>query len=333
MGKDLLMRKLLATMLALALVPTSAALGSEASEYARQAHITRQRAASDLLAQARHPNPVAEYGRNVWFDSANGKFRTRHRPAHRRVVRAVATDLGGGSPIEGPINQSFIGAVPCTLGFYARLGSSFYMTTAGHCLQSSAPGGIWLSGSCKSSTTNGVVELAADVGYVSFAQIGCDSANVQHTWGNPWEREKPYHYPEWKPFQINPYTGASEPVVEIGPETESIVHEDPLPYVGEFVCKYGASVSHSCGVVEATNLTSEIEYRQERRKVAHTFAVCTTARPGDSGGPIEQRLMETWGKWEARGVGYTIAAETNSTCNTIGDELAPALAREGLELP
>jgi hypothetical protein len=341
--------KLLATLLALALLPAGTALADEAGEYASQAHITRERAESNLLTQAAHPNPVAEYGRNVWFDAASSSFRTDHDPASRGVVRATAMDMGGGSTITQ-------GSSVCTLGFFGHETGgppheNFRMTTAGHCTRN---GGTWYSEKacrttacegppCPTSSADGVVEAAADVGSVGFNEIGCSFFGYQHTWGNPWERERPYHFPEWKPFKINPTTGALELWIEVGPETDLVIHEDPPPYTGEFVCKYGAAVPHSCGAVGETNRTTEINYGTPLGKinVQHTFTLCALAEPGDSGGPIEQRLMSSWSPpWEgggnslhARGVGYTIAAEAKESCNTIGQELAPALAREGLEPP
>ncbi|MEO3924872.1 S1 family peptidase [Micromonosporaceae bacterium B7E4] len=174
--------------------------------------------------------------------------------AQARVLRAVADRSGAVFRREpGRLRLLIAGgeaiygaAGRCSLGANVRAGGTYYFVTAGHCTRAAS---TWYADSSRT------IPLGPNAGS-SFP--GNDYGIVRYT-GTVSHPSAVYTYP-----QLLPITGAGN------------------AYVGQAVCRSGASTGVRCGTV--TGLNQTVNYAE-----GSVFGLIRTnicAEPGDSGGPL-----------------------------------------------
>ncbi|MFY1669684.1 S1 family peptidase [Plantactinospora sp. WMMB334] len=174
--------------------------------------------------------------------------------AQARVLRAVADRSGAVFRREpGRLRlliaggQAVYGATGrCSLGANVRAGGTYYFVTAGHCTRTAS---TWYADSART------VPLGPGAGS-SFP--GNDYGIVRYT-GTISHPSAVYTYP-----QLLPISGAGN------------------AYVGQAVCRSGATTGVHCGTVTALNVT--VNYAGGTVHGLIRTNIC--AEPGDSGGPL-----------------------------------------------
>jgi len=168
-------------------------------------------------------------------------------------IKAVVAPFGGAVRIQqipGTLSTLISGGdaiytsgARCSLGFNVRSGNTYYFLTAGHCTNI---GANWTAGGSTIGTRVGS----------SFP--GNDYGIVRHT-GTTSHPGAVYTHPG-----LLPITGVG------------------TPYVGQAVCRSGATTGVRCGAVTGLNVT--VNYAQGTVTGLIRTNIC--AEPGDSGGPL-----------------------------------------------
>ncbi|MEV4416820.1 S1 family peptidase [Catellatospora sp. NPDC049609] len=157
----------------------------------------------------------------------------------RREPGRLRTMLAGGDAIHGSTAR-------CSLGANARIGTTYYLITAGHCTNSSAN---WWTNSTRTIAI-GVRTASSfpsdDYGLIRYTSL------LSH------------------PSAVNTYPGLL-PLNGTG-----------NAYVGQAVCRSGATTGVRCGVVTALNAT--VNYPDGTVTGLIRTNIC--AENGDSGGPL-----------------------------------------------
>ncbi|MFD0974168.1 S1 family peptidase [Plantactinospora endophytica] len=174
--------------------------------------------------------------------------------ADARVLRAVADRSGAVfrrepgrlRPLIAGGQAIYGGAARCSLGANVRAGSTYYFVTAGHCTRAAS---TWYADSGRT------IPLGPNTGS-SFP--GNDYGIVRYT-GTISHPSAVYTYP-----QLLPITGAGN------------------AYVGQAVCRSGATTGVRCGTV--TGLNQTVNYAEGTIFGLIRTNIC--AEPGDSGGPL-----------------------------------------------
>lgn len=157
----------------------------------------------------------------------------RHEPGTLRTL------IAGGQAVYG-------GGGRCSLGANARIGSTWYFVTAGHCTNLAT---TWYADSARTSvlgTRTGSSFPSNDYGVVRYTGTVAHPSAV-------------YTYPG----QVT-ITGAGN------------------AYVGQAVCRSGATTGVRCGTV--TGLNQTVNYAEGSVTGLIRTNIC--AEPGDSGGPL-----------------------------------------------
>ncbi|MDI1463255.1 S1 family peptidase [Catellatospora sp. KI3] len=157
----------------------------------------------------------------------------------RREPGRLRPMLAGGDAIYGSTAR-------CSLGANARIGTTYYLITAGHCTNSSAT--WWV---------NGTRTLAIGVRTASSFPTN-DFGLVRYTSTLP------------HPSAVNTYPGLLQ------------LYGTGSAYVGQAVCRSGATTGVRCGSVTALNAT--VNYAEGSVTGLIRTNIC--AENGDSGGPL-----------------------------------------------
>mgnify|MGYP001037945623 CR=1 FL=1 len=174
---------------------------------------------------------------------------------HVRALRAVADRSGALFRREpGRLRPLIAGGqgiygnvgVRCSLGANVRTGNTYYFVTAGHCANAAD---VWYADSGRTT----LLGLRAGSSFP-----GNDYGIVRHT-GTTSHPGAVYTHPG-----LLPITGVG------------------TPYVGQAVCRSGATTGVRCGAVTGLNVT--VNYAQGTVTGLIRTNIC--AEPGDSGGPL-----------------------------------------------
>lgn len=175
----------------------------------------------------------------------------------------------------------------CSLGANARRGTTYYLITAGHCTNGSAN---WWTNSARTIAIG--VRTASSFPGNDFGLVRYTSA-LSH------------------PSAVNTYPGLLQ------------LYGTGSAYIGQAVCRSGATTGVRCGVVTALNAT--VNYAEGSVTGLIRTNIC--AEPGDSGGPL----------YTSGGVILGILSGGTGNCTTGGttyyQPIGEILAVYGLTIP
>ncbi|MBB5873611.1 streptogrisin B [Allocatelliglobosispora scoriae] len=135
----------------------------------------------------------------------------------------------------------------CSLGANARKGTTYYMITAGHCTTTSA---TWWTNSARTIAIG--TRTATSFPLNDYGAVRYTNTALTH------------------PSAVNTYPGLLT------------INGVGTPYVGQTVCRSGATTGVRCGTITALNAT--VNYAEGTVSGLIRTNIC--AEPGDSGGPL-----------------------------------------------
>jgi hypothetical protein len=285
--------------------------------------VSTSQAAEDLTVQHEAHQTIGELieaGDHVWFDNKTATVHVYGPPTSVAIpssvanhtvhdatphsfpaIKIVATADSCGtsrsyeeycSPLEAGVRIAHHSGglfVNCTAGFMVRdYSGNPYMLSAGHC-------NIW-------GTT------FYENPYTSETWPGLGECQM-----GPWV----HGISPWSGYDasITPITGCGGVIPYIHNwETGVNTHQEGAtntPFVGEYVCHWGVTSLHQCGIEVATNVATTVNYGESGSgewSIKETDQVCGYTAPGDSGGPV------TDGTYQGDATGILIAGGPYNPC-------------------